>query len=85
MKLKDIIPLVKQETLAIFVKIDCGAKESFDVEIQRGNRLISVRPEYLEWLEKMDLEVESITFCKEDTCGNKNMLCLHCGTIKIER
>ena len=82
MKLKDIIPLVKMERLAIFMEIDCGTKESFTVEIQRGNRLGGCRPEYLEWLEKLDLDVKSISFCEEDTSGNRHMLCIHCGKIK---
>lgn len=82
MKLKDIIPLVKMEKLAIFMEIDCGTKESFTVEIQRGNRLGGCRPEYLEWLEKLDLDVKSISFCEEDTSGNRHMLCIHCDKIK---
>lgn len=82
MKLNDIIPLVKMEKLAIFAEIDCGTKESFTVEIQRGNRLQGCRPEYLEWLNKLDLDVKSISFCEEDVCGNKHMLCIHCDKIK---
>ena len=81
MKLIDIIPLVKNEKLAIFMDIDCGATESFTVEVQRGNRLVSCRPEYLEWLEKLNLDVKSISYCEEDTLGNKNMLCIHCEKI----
>ena len=84
MKLKDIIPLVKMENLAIFCKLDAGLKENFSVEIQRGGRLMTVRPEYIEWLEKLDLDVESISYCNEDTVGNKNMLCIHCGPIKVK-
>lgn len=85
MKLTEIIPLVKDEKLAIFVDLDCGAKESFTVEIQRGNRLSIARPEYIEWLEKMKLDVRSISYCSKDTSGNENMLCLHCNPIKIKR
>ena len=82
MKLNDLIPLVANEKLAIFVDIDCGTAESFTVEIQRGNRLISCRPEYMEWLTELNLDVRSISYCEEDTLGNKNMLCLHCDKIK---
>lgn len=39
----------------------------------------------MEWLDALDLEVDHIGFCNEDTCGNKNMLCLHCKPIRVAR
>lgn len=81
----ELIPYIQQEKVLVYCKLDCGTSESFYVEIMRGQRLWECRPEYLDWLAKLKLKVENISYCKKDTCGNDNMLCVHCEPIKVKK
>ena len=79
--------VINGENLLIYVKLDVGTKESYEVEIMRGCRNNINTPgwtkDYKDWLEAMNLEVETVSSCKQDTCGNKDLLCIKCKTIKI--
>ena len=86
MKLTEVLNYVNNGTkLLITVALDAGTKESFAVEIMRGNRAGGWRKEYLDWLEALNLEVKSLSACAEDTAGNKDMLCIRCIPIRVKK
>ena len=90
MKLVDFLKenVINGENLLVYVKLDVGTKESYEVEIMRGCRNNINTPgwteDYKDWLEAMNLEVKTVSSCKQDTCGNKDLLCISCKTIKIK-
>lgn len=84
MKLKELWKVISPYAhLLITTKIDVGTEEMFDIEVIRGPRKQGMRQQYLDWLFALDLEVESIDACGEDTCGNKNLICVHCKPVKL--
>ena len=83
MKIEDVLTLSKDSNVLIMVGLDVGTKETFDVTLGRGERSSTWRPEYLEWLKALNLEVKSISVCGEDTLGNKDLLCIWCHPIKV--
>ena len=84
MKLTEVLEHVTLGTkLLITMKIDTGEKESFSVEITRGQRAHTWRTEYGDWLKSLDLEVETLSAVGCDTSNNKDMLCIHCKPIKL--
>lgn len=83
MKIEDVLALSKDAKVLIMVGLDAGTKETFDVTLVRGDRSRGWRPEYLEWLKALNLEVKSISVCGEDTSGNKELLCIFCHPIKV--
>lgn len=86
-KLSDLIDagIIQNTKTALFLPLDVGAKVTFTVEVFRGERLGKVRPEFIEWLKALDLEIDSIGVTGKDTCGNTDLLCIHCKPIKIKR
>ena len=82
--LKDIFEHTWPQTnLLIYFKLDCGTKESFNVELCRGERRTGWRKEYYDWLEGLNLEVDKINVCKKDTLGNEELLCIECKPLKV--
>ena len=83
MRIEDILALSKNTKVLITVGLDAGTNETFDVTLARGERSREWRPEYFEWLKALNLEVKDISVCREDTCGNKDLLCIFCHPIKV--
>ena len=83
MRIEDILALSKNTKVLITVGLDAGTNETFDVTLARGERSREWRPEYFEWLKALNLEVRDISVCREDTCGNKDLLCIFCHPIKV--
>ena len=83
MRIEDILALSKNTKVLITVGLDAGTKETFDVTLVSGIRSRELRPECVEWLKALNLEVKDISVCREDTCGNKDLLCIVCHQIKV--
>lgn len=86
MTIKDVFEYTfSQQKFLIILPLDVGTKETFPVEICRGERRTGWSEEYYQWLDALNLEVDSLSVCGEDVCGNKDMLCVRCKPIKVGR
>lgn len=89
MKLVDFLKnyVLSGENILVYAELDVGTNDSFMVEIMRGWRneidTPGWRDEYKEWLSALNLEVDTVSACKQDTSGNKDMLCIKCKPIKL--
>ena len=62
MKAIDILEFIEREgDIAVHVPIDAGVGELFGVEVLRTSGKENIRPEFLEWLKALDLEVWKIS------------------------
>ncbi len=68
--------------IAVFTTLDVGTRENHHIEIMRGDRPRGWRPEYIEWLRALDLEVRSVGI-GVDQEGTKDTICFHCEPIKV--
>ena len=62
MKAIEVLELIEREgDIAVHVPIDAGVGELFGVEVLRTSGKENIRPEFLEWLKALDLEVRKIS------------------------
>lgn len=85
MKLVDFLAenVISGENLLIYMALDVGLEQTYDVEIVRGIRNGSWTPEYQKWLRHLDLEVERVGTTDEDARGNKHLLCIRCKKKRV--